>query len=152
MTANGQAKAKTHSLPWKEKLPKTRISIAEETRTIFTAEVNKMTNTIESIIKNSGLQVCPSCDGDGCVEYFCGHDTTSSCYMCAGNGVIRSTRKQKHSKKCRICNGRKGGCGGCDGHREGLIEWESYELYDANAESIHSESKPSPQRKEARNE
>lgn len=92
-----------------------------------------MTNAIKKLIEKSGLQICPSCGGEGEVGYFCGHEITVSCYMCAGNGIILSTKKQKHSKKCTICNGRNGGCGGCNGHPKGLIEWESYELFDADA-------------------
>lgn len=86
-----------------------------------------MTTVIKNIIKNSGLLVCPSCYGEGQSENFCGHYITISCNMCSGHGVIRSMEKQKNTKKCIICNGRNGGCGGCNFHLEGLIEWESYE-------------------------
>lgn len=87
-----------------------------------------MTPAIKKVIKQSGLLICPSCDGDGEIGYFCGHETTRRCYMCEGNGVIRSLEKQKHNKKCDICKGRNGGCGGCNSHPKGLIEWESYQL------------------------
>jgi hypothetical protein len=99
-----------------------------------------MTDTIKSIIKAGGLLICPACDGEGEVGYFCGHETTTLCYLCAGHGVIRSTKKQKHSKKCNICHGRKGGCGGCNSHPKGLIEWESYELFDANTKDHQREA------------
>lgn len=88
-----------------------------------------MTNTIKGIIENSGVLVCPSCNGFGEIDYFCGHESSRQCTMCAGHGVIHSTKKQRHSKKCSICNGKEGGCGGCNDHPHGLIEWESYELF-----------------------
>jgi len=85
-----------------------------------------MTDAVRSIIKASGLLICPSCDGEGETGYFCGHETTTTCYMCAGNGVIRSTQKQRHRKTCSICGGR-GGPGCCN--NKGFHEWESYELF-----------------------
>jgi len=88
-----------------------------------------MTKIIKSIIINSGFLICPSCDGEGEVGYFCGHDTSTYCRMCNGDGVVKSINMQRHSKKCSICDGRNGGCGGCNSHPKGLIEWESYELY-----------------------
>lgn len=87
-----------------------------------------MTNAIKKIIESIGLMICPSCDGEGEVGYFCGHESIRGCRMCASKGVIKSTKKQKHSKKCDLCDGRKGGCGYCDDHPDGLIEWETYEL------------------------
>lgn len=89
-----------------------------------------MTNAIKKIIESGGLLVCPSCDGEGEIGYFCGHESTTTCYKCEGDGVVFSTKRQKRSKKCQICSGRKGGCGGCNFHIKGLIEWESYELFD----------------------
>jgi len=87
-----------------------------------------VTKAIENVIKKSGLLICPACKGDGEIGYFCGHETTTDCIMCASNGIIKSKKKQKQSKKCFICNGRKGGCGGCNSNPKGLIEWWSYEL------------------------
>lgn len=84
-----------------------------------------MTNAIKQLIKSSGALVCPSCDGEGEVGYFCGHETTTTCYRCAGKGVIKSLNKQKHRKTCSICQGR-GGKGCCE--NRGFQEWESYEL------------------------
>lgn len=93
-----------------------------------------MTDAIKEIILNSGFLVCPSCNGEGEVGYFCGHEISVTCKWCDGHGVIKSTKKQKRSKKCDICNGRRGGCGGCNNHPKGLIEWETYELYLKNNE------------------
>lgn len=93
-----------------------------------------MTETIKSIIKARGLLICPACDGEGELNYFCGHNINTLCYMCAGHGVIRSTKKQKYSKKCEICKGRKGGCGGCNNNPKGVIKWESYELFEGSTE------------------
>ena len=84
-----------------------------------------MTSIIKNLIKANNLLICPSCEGEGEVEYFCGHYTTASCSMCAGNGIIKSLNKQKHKKVCNICQGR-GGLGCCD--KKGFQEWESYEL------------------------
>jgi DnaJ-class molecular chaperone len=88
-----------------------------------------MTKEIKQFIKSHGALVCPSCEGEGEVEYFCGHYTTNKCRNCAGKGLVASLKKQKQSKKCIICNGRDGGCGGCNSNPKGLIEWESYEIY-----------------------
>lgn len=88
-----------------------------------------MTHTIKEIIKSQNLLLCPACDGEGEIGYFCGHDTTTKCYHCAGHGVIRSLKKVCQSKKCSICKGREGGCGGCNFNAKGLIEWQSYELF-----------------------
>jgi len=87
-----------------------------------------MTNAIIKLIESTGALICPTCDGEGEVGYFCGHDSTTTCYNCEGNGVVKSLKKQKHKKKCSICNGRgaKSGCGGCGD--KGFHEWESYEL------------------------
>lgn len=74
------------------------------------------------------MLICPSCEGEGEIGYFCGHETTSHCYDCQGRGIIRSLKKQKHKKDCMICNGRKGGCGGCNFNANGWQEWESYEV------------------------
>jgi len=49
-----------------------------------------MTSAIKNLIEEANkLLVCPSCRGQGEVEYFCGHYTTTSCSMCAGNGFIK---------------------------------------------------------------
>lgn len=85
-----------------------------------------MTSAIKKLILSQGLLICPACNGEGEFDYFCGHETTTDCYMCAGNGVVRSLKKQKHRKTCTICNGRESGCGGCK--NKGFHEWESYEL------------------------
>ena len=87
-----------------------------------------MTPAIKKLISSQGMMICPSCGGEGEYESFCGHYTTESCRWCGGQGVIRSSNKQKQSKNCVICNGRKGGCGGCNNHPKGLVEWETYEL------------------------
>jgi len=84
-----------------------------------------MTRFIKDFIKSQNLLVCPSCDGEGEVGYFCGHESTTNCYHCDGNGMIRSLKKVKQRKECRICEG-KGGLGCCD--NKGYHEWESYEL------------------------
>lgn len=86
-----------------------------------------MTREIKELIKSQGLLICPSCNGEGEFSSFCGHETTESCYDCGGKGIIRSLKKQKHQKDCIICQARIGGCGGCNFHPKGLIEWESYE-------------------------
>lgn len=85
-----------------------------------------MTNAIKKLINANGLLICPSCNGDGENDSFCGHYTTEDCYMCKGNGIIKSLNKQKHKKPCAICDGREGGCGGCG--NKGFYEWESFEL------------------------
>lgn len=85
-----------------------------------------MTSEIKDFIKSHGMLICPSCDGEGEVGYFCGHETTSMCYDCGGKGIIRSLNKQKHRKECVICKG-QGGLGCCK--NKGYHEWESYELY-----------------------
>ena len=82
-----------------------------------------MTPEIRRIVKNAGYLICPSCDGEGEVGYFCGHETTTTCHWCGGKGAVRSLVKQKNREPCRICDGR-GGLG-CCGHK-GYIEWESY--------------------------
>jgi len=87
-----------------------------------------MRDSIKKIIESTGLMVCPACEGEGELNYFCGHESTSDCYHCSGRGVIRSLNKEKHSKVCIICNGRSGGCGGCNFDSEGFIRWESFEL------------------------
>jgi tRNA-binding EMAP/Myf-like protein len=87
-----------------------------------------MTSEIREFIKSQGMLICPSCEGEGEIGYFCGHETTSHCYDCQGRGIIRSLKKQKHKKDCMICNGRKGGCGGCNFNANGWQEWESYEV------------------------
>jgi len=87
-----------------------------------------MTKELKKFVEAHGALVCPSCEGEGKIGYFCGHEITKDCSMCAGKGIIVSLKTQKQSKKCCICNGRDGGCGGCNSHPKGLIEWESYEL------------------------
>ena len=87
-----------------------------------------MTPAIKNLITSQGLLICPACDGEGEIGYFCGHESTSHCYRCDGQGIIKSLNEQKQQKKCIICNGRKGGCGGCNFNANGCQEWESYEL------------------------
>jgi DnaJ-class molecular chaperone len=84
-----------------------------------------MTDTIRKAILSSGFLICPSCDGEGEIGYFCGHESSSTCYFCAGHGMIRSLKKVKQRRECYICQG-KGCLGGCD--NKGYHEWESYEL------------------------
>jgi len=86
-----------------------------------------MTVEIKNLIASQGFLICPSCDGNGEISYFCGHESTTNCRWCGGNGIVKSIQKQKHNKPCGICNGKEGGCGGCHSER-GVIEWESYEL------------------------
>lgn len=86
-----------------------------------------MTSAIKEFIKSQNLLVCPACEGEGEIGYFCGHETTTNCYHCGGNGIIRSLKKVKQRKKCSICQGR-GGRGCCEG--KGYHEWDSYELVD----------------------
>ena len=85
-----------------------------------------MTSAIQQIVKASGFLFCPNCNGSGEVTYFCGHNVDEDCVWCAGHGIIKSLKKQKHQKKCFICSGR-GGIGCCD--KKGFHEWESYELF-----------------------
>ena len=92
----------------------------------------KMTKSIKSFVESFNFLICPSCLGDGEYESFCGHYTTKTCIDCGGHGIIRSLNKQKQNKKCCICKGRDGGCGGCNFNSKGLIEWESYEIFDNN--------------------
>lgn len=87
-----------------------------------------MTSEIKNYIKSQGHLVCPSCDGEGEVGYFCGHESTTRCSDCMGRGILKSLKKQKQSKECSICRGKKGGCGGCNFSANGSHEWESYEL------------------------
>ena len=85
-----------------------------------------MTSEFKKIIEAQGLLICPTCDGEGEYDTFCGHYSSETCSSCQGSGIIRSLNKQKHRKECVICNGR--GClGGCD--NKGYHEWESFELY-----------------------
>jgi hypothetical protein len=84
-----------------------------------------MTTSIKNLLLSQGFLICPSCDGEGEIGYFCGHESSSTCYDCAGHGVIRSLKKVTQRKECIICAG-KGCLGGCN-HR-GYHEWESYEL------------------------
>jgi DnaJ-class molecular chaperone len=88
-----------------------------------------MTRFIKDFIKSQNLLVCLACDGEGEVGYFCGHDITTKCYHCDGNGIIRSLKKEKHRRECSICKG-KGGLGCCD--NKGYLKWESYELVDSS--------------------
>ncbi len=83
-----------------------------------------MTKSIKKIIELGGFLVCPYCEGEGEIGYFCGHETTTNCYMCGGNGVVKSLEKKINRKDCAICSGRGGGC--CGG--KGFNEWESYEI------------------------
>jgi DnaJ-class molecular chaperone len=88
-----------------------------------------MTSEIKEFIKSQGLLICPTCNGEGDYDTFCGHYTSETCSSCLGSGIIRSLNKQKYSKICIICQGRDGGCGGCNFHPQGLIEWETFEIY-----------------------
>jgi len=87
----------------------------------------------------NGAIVCPSCDGEGEVGSFCGHETIESCFWCAGKGMVKSLNRQIHRKNCVICGG-EGCAGGCDW--KGFREWESYELWNspANAEQCRPEA------------
>jgi DnaJ-class molecular chaperone len=84
-----------------------------------------MTATCKKIIESAGFFICPFCKGEGEIGYFCGHESSTNCYMCGGKGVIKSLKKQKNKKTCDICGGR-GGLGCCD--NKGFHEWESFEL------------------------
>jgi DnaJ-class molecular chaperone len=85
-----------------------------------------MTNEIKKFIESHGLLICPQCEGEGEVGYFCGHDSTQNCSACGGKGIIKSLNKQLHRKTCVVCRGR-GGIGCCD--ERGYQEWESFEIY-----------------------
>jgi len=87
-----------------------------------------MTSAIKKLILSKGFLICPSCDGEGKIDDSCGYNSTRTCSHCAANGIIRSLKSVKQSRKCGICEGRDGGCGGCNFDPKGLIEWESYEL------------------------
>jgi hypothetical protein len=52
--------------------------------------MERMNKTIKKLIENTGFMVCHSCEGEGEVGYFCGHDTTATCDVCVGKGVIRT--------------------------------------------------------------
>lgn len=85
-----------------------------------------MTPEIKKAIESQGFLICPTCNGEGEYDTFCGHYTTETCSSCRGKGMVRSLKKQKQKKTCVICNGREGGCGGCD--YKGFYEWETFEL------------------------
>ena len=87
-----------------------------------------MTSAIKQFIESKGVLICPNCDGEGEIGDWCGHESTRTCSHCAANGIIQSLKSVKQSKKCGICKGRDGGCGGCDFNPKGLIEWYSFEL------------------------
>jgi hypothetical protein len=87
-----------------------------------------MTSAINKLILSKGFLICLSCDGEGKIGDSCGYDSTRTCPHCAGNGIVLSLKTQNQNKKCGICKGRDGGCGGCNFNAKGLIEWESYEL------------------------
>jgi len=84
-----------------------------------------MTDTIKQIVESAGYLICPTCEGEGEVGYFCGHETTVTCKDCDGHGAVRSLARQTHRRTCHICKGR-GGPGCCK--NRGYQEWESYEL------------------------
>jgi DnaJ-class molecular chaperone len=88
-----------------------------------------MTQEIRDFLKQHGALVCPTCDGEGEYNTFSGHYHSNNCSSCSGKGLVKSLNSQKHQKQCDICKGREGGCGGCNKHPKGLIEWESYEIY-----------------------
>lgn len=83
-----------------------------------------MNQYAQKIIEKLGLIICPDCGGEGEYEYFCGHETTTTCSKCEGKGIVKSLNIQKRRKKCVICDGR-GGEGCCE--KKGYIEWEIYE-------------------------
>jgi len=56
----------------------------------------------ESIVESAGFLICPYCEGNGKIGYFCGHESSTNCYMCAGGGVVKSLNKQKHRKTCEL--------------------------------------------------
>lgn len=94
-----------------------------------------MTKEIKNFIESQGLLICPTCEGEGEYETFCGHYTSETCSNCQGKGIIRSLNKQTHKKECRICNGR-GGLGCCD--HKGFHEWESFEIYEKNLTEVEN--------------
>lgn len=61
-----------------------------------------MTNKIQQLIKSSGFILCPVCNGEGEVGYFCGHDSSAVCEMCNGDGIVRSLKKQVYNEDSRI--------------------------------------------------
>lgn len=83
-----------------------------------------MTKTIKQLIESTGAIVCPTCNGEGEYGSFCGHETTETCCMCCGRGVVKSLKKVKLRKDCIICNG-KGCLGGCN--HKGYHEWDIFE-------------------------
>lgn len=54
-----------------------------------------MTPFIKKILATQNLIVCPSCLGEGEIDYFCGHMSTTKCINCGGNGVVESLKKKK---------------------------------------------------------
>jgi hypothetical protein len=85
-----------------------------------------MTPEIKKLIIANGAIVCPECNGEGEIDYFCGHETTQYCHWCAGRGIVKSLKRQTQKKDCVICGG-KGCAGGCGW--KGYREWESFELF-----------------------
>jgi len=50
-----------------------------------------MTKEIKELIeKKTKYTVCPSCDGEGEIDYFCGHESWTYCQKCEGTGLILS--------------------------------------------------------------
>jgi DnaJ-class molecular chaperone len=90
-----------------------------------------MTKEIRDFLKRYGALECPACDGNGEYDVFSGHHHSETCSECAGKGLVKSLNRQQNQKKCVICNGRARGCGGCDHHPKGMIEWGSYEIFKA---------------------
>lgn len=49
-----------------------------------------MTSEIKDLIESeTDYKVCPTCDGEGEVSYFCGHYTETICSKCGGTGLIK---------------------------------------------------------------
>ena len=87
-----------------------------------------MTNAIKKLIEFCGALICPSCNGEGEVQEFCGHYVDFDCERCDGNGIIKSTKLVTYSKTCVYCSGK--GCRQC--YDSGYVESEKYELFDIN--------------------
>jgi len=81
-----------------------------------------MTSAIKRLIESTGAIICPRCNEEG--EFGYGY-STEHCYMCNSNGVVKSLKKVKHRKTCKICHG-NGGKGCCE--YRGYHEWETFEL------------------------
>lgn len=50
-----------------------------------------MTKEIRELIeKETNYTVCSDCDGEGEIDYFCGHESSTYCHKCKGTGLILS--------------------------------------------------------------